>query len=148
MEDFAASPYNLFYIIVNSFTMLVMSSSLLLYGYNMKSNLAASSALLSRPMSQSASNNSTSISLCEDKVNLKIKLKMLARINNILIIVLACYALRVLSLVFLSVEYLIGGAPMTLTAWLICSWLIPSVPVSGATTYRVLCCVRITLFLV
>ena len=132
VEDYLDSIFNVIYLVVNSLTLVILSSSLLLYGHNMKKNLADSTAIMaaSRPISISTASSFKVSQASEDHVNLRIKFKMLSRINKILVTVLVCYSLRVMALCFLIVSYAIAGAPMILTVWLVISWLIPSLPVS------------------
>lgn len=151
MNDFVESLFNPIFIAVNSLTLLVMSLSLLLYGHHMKNNLTESTALLSRDTSVStlkdrdssgaitpvvAMGPPTTLSkkknVTDENINLKIKFKILARINKILSVVLVCYSLRVLCLGYLFVVFLTGSNDESfgISLWLVFSWLIPSLPVS------------------
>ena len=134
VDDFHDSIFNPLFIVVNSFTLLLMSLSLLMYGAHMKSNLIESTDLLMRdslasrntgPPVKSASN------IAEEDIGLKIKLKILARINRTLAILLICYTFRVIALIYVVVTVESGvDYDVSLTLWLFFSWMIPSVPVS------------------
>lgn len=131
--DFYESIYPLAFIAVNSLTLFIMSSSLLVYGRHIKNNLIDSTALLGKEANSSTTPTTVTKgkNVTEEHVTLKIKFKILARINKILIIVLVCYALRVISLGYLFVLVLTGNEGFTyLALWLLFSWLVPSLPVS------------------
>ena len=141
IEDFANSAFYLTFIIVNSLTLMLMSLTLYIYGTLMKNNLVDSADVLTRATATSGSTRLTTgsapITLTEEDHAVIIKLKLLSRINKTLVVLLSCYSLRVLALIYLFVAYLLDIEDdsnselfVPFTVWFLLSWLIPSVPVS------------------
>lgn len=128
--------------LTNSLTLVLLSCGLYAYGYHMKTNLLNSTATVMKATraedkiqrkSESSLKSGLSISAAEN-VNSKIRVEILGRINKVLLIVLACYIVRVASLVLIVVLLVTGtevetnshfGSALTF----IMSWFIPSLPV-------------------
>ncbi len=135
---FQKSPYNALFVVVNSVTLFLMSGGLLFYGRHIQSNLLESTSLLSN-LSFSTLRPSQSMALLtrltdnNDSLNLKLKYKILSRINTTLLIVLVCYAVRIatrsLMLVFFFSQIFPDKVSFLEFMWLFFSWMIPSLPV-------------------